>query len=301
MLSRVGALIDTVGWRKRYETFAQGWPARSRDGISFHRTAKAQYRYRARGNGPVIVFLADPPVTIEAYDEIYETFSGQYRTIVIEAAGMGFSAASNAYGFGFQEANNDLVEVLSAVAGEGAILAFSCVAGLGAVDIAVRYPHLVSRLFLFQTTDWTNFLDWLDRRDPKRLLRKPVIGQIGMKRLAPERAPVWLAFATGRRDKVAPLCACAAEGFKHKMAFSLASSFQRYLAGHDPLGKPGQPLTVIWGEKDRSHTVKSIEGSRNLAPQADIVSLPDLGHFPELEDPRKILDLLTVAMNKQSP
>jgi pimeloyl-ACP methyl ester carboxylesterase len=297
MLSRLGTLIDTLGWRKRYKDFSNGPPSKTRDGIGFYKTTKAQYRYRLTGEGPTIVFLADPPVTIEAYDELVSVFAERYRVLIIEAAGMGFSAANNAYSFGFSESNDDIAALLGDIAPDGSILAFSCVAGLGAVDIAVRFPELVQRLFLLQTTDWDTFLAWADRRDPKGLLRKPIIGQLGMKRLAAKRAPDWLAFATGRQAMVAPLCTCAQDGFRHGMSFSLASTFQRYLAGKNPLGTPTQPTTIIWGTNDPSHKPASVEQCKNIAPQSKVLALPSLGHFPELEDPKRIFQALEEAIS----
>lgn len=302
MLSRIGTLLDTLGWRRRYKDFASGWPARSREGIRFHKTAKAQYRYRVCGKGQTLIFLADPPVTIEAYDALIEVFAGRYRVVIIEAAGMGFSAAKNSYGFGFKESNDDMAEMLRAIAPEGAILAFSCVASLGAIDIAVRYPERVERLFLLQAADWPSFISWSNRRDPKGLLRKPIIGQLGMKRLAPARAPIWLEFSIGKKAAVTPLCACAEQGFSHGMSFSLASWFQRYLSGPNPLGTPTQPVTIILGTKDPSHEDIVASHCKNIAPQAKVLCLPDLGHFPELEAPGVVFELLekTIAEDEMN-
>jgi hypothetical protein len=43
--------------------------------IHFHRSPKVQYRYRMGGSGPSIVFSADPPMTLEIYDELMAVFS----------------------------------------------------------------------------------------------------------------------------------------------------------------------------------------------------------------------------------
>lgn len=288
----MATLIDTNGWRRRYTNAAQGWPNNSRSGITFVRTGKAQYRCRITGEGRSLVFVADPPVTIEAYDGLFAVLSEHFRCVVIEAAAMGFSAANTSFGFAFEETNDDLALVLRQIAGEGAILAFSCVGGLAAVDIAVRYPELVAGLFLLQTTDVAGFLAWKRDRDPKGLLRKPFLGQIGMKRLARDRAPRWFEFAVGRQDAIAPLCRCAEQGFAQGMQFSLASIFQRYLVENIQLGTPSQPLSVVWGARDRSHDEKSLLRVGNLAPHAEIIVREDLGHFAELENPEVIKGLL---------
>ncbi|MEM9599656.1 MAG: alpha/beta hydrolase, partial [Pseudomonadota bacterium] len=285
-------LIDTYDWWKRYKAYKTGYAATSRPDIGFFKTKKAQFRYRCSGTGPTLVFLCDPPNVIEAYDELYAVLSPHYRVIVLEAAGMGFSAANMRYGFAFDETNDDLVHFLRDVAGEGAILAFSCVSGLGAIDIAVRHPELVSRLFLIQTTDWEGFQTWMNGCDPKGLLRKPFIGQLGIKKVGEKQGLKWIETVTGNPEAVNPLCGCAAQGFQNGMLFSLASSFQRYLRGESPLGRPIQPMTILWGEADKSHNAESIERSRNLADNVQIIIRPTLGHFPELEDTKGLLDLI---------
>ncbi|MEL7486316.1 MAG: hypothetical protein AAGJ87_03750, partial [Pseudomonadota bacterium] len=135
-LQRLGARIDTNGSAKRMRRFREGWARGGAGDIHFYETAKVQYRYRTGGAGRTIVFMADPPATVEHYDALLEVFSPRYRVIVFEAPGMGFSAARETYQFGFRETNDDIALFLRAVAGEGAILAFPCVGGLGAVDIA---------------------------------------------------------------------------------------------------------------------------------------------------------------------
>jgi len=292
MLSRLATLIDTYGWRKRYKAYATGWSSNSRPDIGFYQTKKAQYRYRCTGEGQTIVFLADAPVTIEAYDEIIEILSPHYRVVVAEAAGMGFSAANIRYGFAFNESSDDMALFLKDVAGPGSILAFSCAAGLSAVNIASRYPDLVSRLFLIQTTDWGGFQNWVNKCDPKRVLRRPILGQLTLKTLGPKEGLNWLRYATGKAEKVLPLCCCTQQGFEQGMLFSLASILQRYLKKEKPLGRPTQPITILWGEADRSHSAENIERSRSLGDRVDIIKRPSLGHFPELEDPKGLYEIL---------
>ncbi|MEM9422269.1 MAG: alpha/beta hydrolase [Pseudomonadota bacterium] len=295
MLSRLGAYIDTWGWRARFERFKTGWPSNTRDNIGFFNTNKVQYRYRVEGEGQTVVFLADAPIAIEHYDELFEVFSRRYRVVVLEPASMGFSAANSDYGFGFQESTDDIVLALREIAGEQAILAFSCVGGLAGVDIAVRYPQLVKQLFLLQTTDWEGFQHWMKRNDTTGLLRVPVVGQLTMKAMAKRSAPLWIKAATGDRSKVPTMCACASQGMDNGMLFCLASYFQRYMTGPNPVGVPAQPVTIIWGQRDRTHTPLSFERAAHIAPQANVIAMPHLGHFSELEAPEEVFELLNEA------
>ena len=293
-LSRLAAYLDTWGGARKAEAFRNGWPARTRDDISFFDAGKVQFRYRMRGNGPTIVFTADPPVTLELYDDMLDLFSKRFRVIVVELPAMGFSAARMSYGFGFHETNDEVAKFVEAVAGQGAILAFSCVAGLAAVDIAARYPALVSAMTLLQVTDWEGYKVWKAGRDPKKILAKPFIGQIAMGKLAASRAPMWYDLVVGVRSKIEPFCACAAEAHGRGSQWRLASAYQRYLFdGGSPLKTPEHKTLVIWGKEDASHTRQSIERSSSLAKAAKVVELDGVGHFPELEDTKKAYDVIT--------
>lgn len=293
MLSRLGAYVDTWGDRKRIAAFREGWPARSRADIRFHDTGVTQYRYRERGEGPVIVFAADPPVTLEMYDALLDVYARRFRVIVVELPAMGFSAARTSYGFSFRESADDVARFLEAVAGEGAILAFSCAAGMAAVDIAARRPELVSKLALIQTTDWQGFQNWRDARDPKKILAKPVLGQMAMKKLGPSRAPAWFKLATGNTAMIEPFCQCAAETLEHGAGWPLASAYQRYLKpGPSPLARPKQKMLIIWGKADKSHGPDAPERAKHLGDNVRIVELGHVGHFGDLEDVDTVFELI---------
>ncbi|MGH3950122.1 MAG: alpha/beta fold hydrolase [Pseudonocardiaceae bacterium] len=47
---------------------------------------------------------------------------------------------------------------------------------------------------------------------------------------------------------------------------------------------PG-PLGFIWGLRDPVATVHVLDGLRELRPSAPVIKLPDLGHYPQIEDP----------------
>ncbi len=294
MLTRLAARLDTAGAKKRMRAFREGWPAKTRADIRFFDTGVTQYRYRERGSGRTIVFAADPPVTLEMYDALIETFAQRYRVIVVELPAMGFSAARESYAFGFRESADDLAAFLKGVAGEGVVLAFSCAAGMAAVDVAARYPALVSALALIQTTGWEGFQRWRAARDPKKILAKPFLGQIAMRKMGRQRAPDWFRLATGNRAMVEPFCQCTAETMSHGAGWPLASAYQRYLApGPSPIGRPTQPILVLWGKADKSHGADAPANAKTLGGQVRVIEVDHVGHFGDLEDTPLAYRLIT--------
>lgn len=300
MLSRLAARLDTSGAKKKMRAFREGWPAKTRTDIRFFDTGVTQYRYREQGAGPTIVFAADPPVTLEMYDALIETFAQRFRVIVVEMPAMGFSAARKSYGFAFRESADDLAAFLKGVAGEGAVLAFSCAAGMAAVDVAARHPTLVSALALIQTTGWEGFQRWRAARDPKKILARPFLGQIAMRKMGPKRAPDWFRLATGNRAMVEPFCQCAAETLSHGAGWPLASAYQRYLApGPSPVGRPRQPILVLWGKADRSHGPDAPADAKTLGDDVRVVEIAHIGHFGDLEDTPLAFRLITEWLDER--
>ena len=299
-LQRIGLKMDTRGGIKRQRNFREGWPSRTSDEIGFYQTPKVQYRYRERAgqnsNAQTLVFTADPPATLEVYDDLLDVFSKRFRVIVVELPAMGFSATSADYRFGFRETNDDLALFLRAIAGPGAIWAFSCVAGLAAVDLAARQPDLVSRLVLMQTGDVSAFQRWKAARDPKGILARPIIGQVLMKRMAKQRMPDWYRLSVGNTSKIEHLCACASESFEHGALWSLASAYQVYMDPKLELSPVTQPVLSIWGMADRSHPKGNEKSARSFAASVDQVCFDDLGHFSELEDPERVFQVICAAL-----
>ncbi len=288
-LTRIGAWLDASHSAAQMRRVKEGWPASASPGVRFYRSPKVQYRYRTAGAGRTIVFTADPPMTLETYDELLEVFSPAFRVVIVELPAMGFSAADAGYGFRFRETNDDLAHFLHAVAGPGAIWAFSCVAGLAAVDLAVRAPELASHLVLMQTGDVDAFAEWKAGRDPKRVLARPILGQLAMRQVAPKRMPAWYGVSVGRKDRIEGFCRCAERSFAHGAMWSLASAYQIYMNDMGALSAPSQPVLSIWGEADRTHDAPNRHSLKRLIPGLRTVSFADLGHTPELEAPERVL------------
>ena len=295
-LRRAGVRVDVGRGAARMAAFRNGWAAGS-DGVAFHRAGKTQFRYRERAaavpGAPTLVFAADPPATVEFYDEVMEVFSQRFRVVVLELPAMGFSATTSDFGFGFTETNDDVARFLADIAGEGAVLAFSCVATLCAIDLAARRPELVSALVLIQGGSVAAFDRWKAARDPNGVLARPVLGQVLMRRMAPKRLRQWYELSAGRRDRVEGFCDCAAETMGHGAMWSLASAYQVYMDPDVELAEPAQPTLVVWGEADRSHPDGNARLCAEAIPHARSVVLPGLGHAPEVEDPAAVFRVVT--------
>jgi pimeloyl-ACP methyl ester carboxylesterase len=292
LFAKLGARIDTWRGSRKMEQFRLGWPSSTSENVKFYRTAKVQYRYRETGAGDTIIFTVDPPTTLEVYDRLIEAFSKHFRVIAVELPAMGYSAALESYQFGFQETNDDLISFIQSVCGLRNILAFSCVSGLAAIDIAHRTPELVSELCLIQSGGVEAFEKWKHARDPKRVLGRPVLGQFAMKKMALKRIPQWYKISVGRKEQMEYFCTCAKHSFEHGAMWSLASAYQLYMNLSDELPQPTQPILSIWGGADKSHPPMNAHSLDILYEDVSCVTFDDLGHTPELEDPMRVLSAI---------
>lgn len=295
-LARLGVRIDTWNGASKMAQFRSGWPANASGNVRFHQTPKVQYRYLDEGDGPTIIFTVDPPMTIEVYSPLIAAFSVQFRVVVVELPAMGFSAARCGYDFGFRETNDDLASFIRTVCGEGSIFAFSCAAGLAAIDIAHRMPELASHLCLIQAGGTKAFAIWKSARDPKGILGRPIIGQLVMRCMARHRMPQWFRLSVGRTEQIEHFCTCAELSFAHGALWSLASAYQLYLAHRQELPQPRQPMLSIWGSADRSHPASNAHSLTRLYCGVHSVSFDQLGHTPELEDPALVLAAITAFL-----
>ena len=298
-IAKLGTRVDTWGGAKKMDQFRSGWPAHTSTDVKFHSSAMVQYRFREAGSGPTIIFTVDPPMTLEVYGPLIELFSRHYRVVAVELPAMGFSAVRSAYEFGFRETNDELASFIRDVCGENNIFAFSCAASLAALDIAFRMPKLASSLCLIQAGGTEAFAIWKAARDPKRVLARPVVGQLAMKRMAPRRMPQWYNLSVGRKEKLDYFCSCAEHSFERGAMWSLASAYQLYLSQTEELPRPSQPILSMWGAADGSHPITNIHSLARLYNDVKCITFDHLGHTPELEEPELVLTAIREFLDQQ--
>jgi len=245
------------------------------------------------------------PAVIEHYDVLIKCLETDFRVIVFETPGCGFSFPKSQFRFDFSDVNDLVAEFLGGLAFGPYFLAFPCVSAYGAIDLAARFPSLVAGVVIVQAPSWSEQVKWKNARDRRNILSKPVIGQLALQLLKRKRAPQWLEAALGRREMLAEFVETTDAAFSQGACFCLASAFQRYLTDVErPLTPLAQPALIIWGEADRSHRATDKSSTRQYCPAAREAHFERAGHFPELEEPelfaQEIRDWIN-SLNDRSP
>jgi pimeloyl-ACP methyl ester carboxylesterase len=232
------------------------------------------------------VLAVDPPIVLEQYDKLIGLLKRDFRVLVFELPGFGFSIPSASFRFDFFMVNDMIAKFLRELQLGPYILAFPCASAYGAIDIAARFPDLVSHVAMVQAPSWPEEVKWKHGRDKTGLLSRPVIGQLALQVLKRKRAPLWLDLAVGNRSLLPNFVATTDHAFSLGASFCLASAFQHYLTdAPQPLSAVKQPSLIIWGDADKSHDHTDKASSKTLCPGADVVHMAHAGHFPELEQP----------------
>lgn len=284
MLQRLIQLVDTIPTHMRSGRVMRGPAARTRSDIRFVQLDRAMVRCRQLGHGRSLVFATDPPVPLECYDALFDALAPRFRVTVFEMPGFGASLPRAGMRLSMREAISLVAQGLERFGGEPHTLIMPCVLGLIGVGVARHHEGLIRRLVLSQAADWNGTQQWLARRDPKGMLRKPIVGQLALAALRRKRIDAWYRTALADPDLVRPLVDMTLENFDQGGCFCLASGFQDCLGDHQhQLAPIAQDTLLVWGDADPSHRGTHFGDMSTLAPNSELVCIPGAGHFPELE------------------
>jgi pimeloyl-ACP methyl ester carboxylesterase len=236
------------------------------------------------GAGKALIFLCDPPMTVEAYDDLIDSFQPEFRVIVIELPGFGFSSTSSADQLTFKGAVESVEAGIAQLDLDQVVLFGPCVCGFVATEVAKRGRVSLTGVVLMQTPNKVEMLSWVERMDPKGFLRVPVLGQMMVKLSAKKVVNFWLKYATAQDFEQQPFIDATTEALERGCGFPLATMLQLWSDGTRDahLEIPG---LIVWGGQDRSHRYTDAECTQAHLKNAEIIRFADCGHFTELEQP----------------
>jgi len=290
----LATLVDTVGPTLfRHSILKHAIADVSLDAKIFK--GKSSYiRYRVVGNkGPTLVICPDPPVMIEHYDQLArQLVKNGYRVIIFEMPGFGYSLPKLGFNFRLDGITLDIVRLLKELAMGPHFLMFPCVPGFVAINLADRFPDMIAGLVLVQIPNQQQALNWRHSRDPKGILQTPVVGQALLQMVKKKRIKDWYATALGDQGLLDRFTTPSTKALNHGACFCLASGFQRLfneLPDWQPIDKP---TLIIWGSKDSTHEHTDKQSTHDLVCNASYVEMEGSGHFPDLEESEKMVELL---------
>ncbi|RDD82436.1 alpha/beta hydrolase [Dyella tabacisoli] len=248
--------------------------------------------------GPSVVLVPDGPNTIEHYSTLIARLSPHRRVICFDMPGFGFSRPAANYGHSLDQGARAVLDVLDHLGIERTTLAFSCANGFYAMQAAQLAPSRIASLFLAQTPSLAAMHAWTDHVIP-RPLHIPVLGQTIARAFRRKMVASWYRYALPESTDPKPFQQTAMHALSAGGCFCLAGVVQGL--SREPitaLAELSVPCTMLWGTRDRSHRHTAPESLLACAPRAEIIRVDDCGHFPDIEQPERYVELLLAHLRK---
>lgn len=235
------------------------------------------------GKGPVVLMTPDGPNVIEHHAEVVARLAPHARVICFDMPGFGFSKPGLRYDHSIQRGAETVLSLMDALEIREASLHFSCANGFYALAAARLAPQRIRRLVLVQTPSLAAMRAWTDRRVPLAV-RTPVLGQALVRARRRFIANRWYGVALPQPEARAPYRAIADQALCQGGCYCLAGVVQGLLKGRDhELAGVRQPVTLLWGDADATHTQTDPASLHELVPQASIHRFAGCGHYADLE------------------
>jgi pimeloyl-ACP methyl ester carboxylesterase len=98
-------------------------------------------------------------------------------------------------------------------------------------------------------------------------------------------------------DQWALVCAEGGRTLAHKTIHYMEERFRHAERWHGALRDWPQPLSLAWGMLDPVATENVLEAVLELRPAAPVTRFEDLGHYPQIEDPQRVADVLGASLS----
>lgn len=283
-----GKFIDTLRFRFKRKT--KRWA----ENIRLVSTNFGEIRLLDTGeNKPVILTIPDGPNVIEHHQQLISQLSENFRVVCFEFPGIGFSYPNSRFDYSFNAASKLVIELMDLLKIEKATLAFSCSNGFYAIKTAELFPERINRLFLSQTPSLNSMSKWTEKAIP-RVLKLPIIGQFANLFLVKKFANIWYKYALPKPTDKSLYRKKAIHSLENGGCFCLSSLVQGLQKEKgSKLTVVDVPATLIWGSKDFTHQKTNAQSILEHLPNCEIIEFDSCGHFPELEDTNRYVELIS--------
>jgi pimeloyl-ACP methyl ester carboxylesterase len=266
----------------------------TRPNISFLQTPAGLIRIRdSGGQSPSVIFACDAPNVLEHYDAVFALLSPSYRLVCLEMPGFGFSWPGPSFDFSLQQYANTVAHTIIKLQAKPVTLMFPCAWSYVAFLIATDQPLLVDRLVVSQCPHWDEEQAWSTRMGMNSgLIGTPLIGQLFLAMASQKVSERWYDNALPPGMPASGFAEPARNVLSNGGIFCLASWAQTWARAKDFSFKVTQPTVVMWGGSDRTHRRSDPNSVLEYLQSGKIVVFAEAGHFPELEDPERLKNLL---------
>ncbi|MEV4127595.1 alpha/beta hydrolase [Nocardia sp. NPDC049707] len=245
-------------------------------------------------DAPALVLIHGLAASTHWWDWLVPLLTDSYHVIRLDLLGHGSSAKPVGNGYSIPQQGNRVAAVLEQLGIQHAIVVGHSTGGSVATSLAEQRPDLVTALAFIGTGP--SLADDTSDSPVSRLLTTPVVGE-ALWRLRTDdllRQAASSAFATDEfpipQQFVDDVRGMTYHAFTATTAGAIDYLNQRALP--DRLTALGKPLLVIFGEQDRRWRYSTSTAAYRTVPGATVVTMPGIGHSPQVEDPTRTAETL---------
>lgn len=238
--------------------------------------------FSSLGSGPTVLMLHDADGGHLSFAPQVETLAtAGYRAVAWNMPGYGHSAPVEPYTF--KALAQSAMALVDALQSGPVTLVGHGMGAMVALELAVRHPALVHRLGLVAggpALDDAALQDWVA---PRLHALKAVDAGGSMEQLAQTLVPQFI--GTGALPEGVRLAGHAlAQVYPgaYRRALQALPTFDR---GAAALARLAMPTLLVAGGQDRCTPPVALEALAQVLPDAAMVLMPHVGHWPQLEDP----------------
>ena len=266
--------------------------------------------YRVAGSGPPIVLIHGMLNSSSHWRSVALNLANDFTVIAPDLIGHGDSAAPRGdYSLGAHAAS--IRDLLAATGIDRATLVGHSLGGGVAMQFFYQFPQRVERLVLISSGGRGREVSPLLRSATlpgmsallSLILRRPMLEALwragGLLSQRKARAGVYVQ-ATARALR--PLeTAGAREAFLQTLRAVIDTRGQRVSATDRLYLLESLPTMIVWGERDHTIPLRHGRSAHEAIPHSHFKTLADAAHFPHLEDPDGLSELLREFVQNTEP
>jgi pimeloyl-ACP methyl ester carboxylesterase len=299
-----GSPSPAVGQTAATEPFEEGFEARALD-LHGHRVI-----YRMVGTGPAVVLVHGMVNSSRHWRAVAERLAEDYTVIAPDLLGHGDSAKPEGdYSLGAHAAG--IRDVLATLGVDRATMVGHSLGGGVAMQFFYQFPERCERLVLISSgglgreVSLPLRLAALPGADPVLALASSPTLVAGTDRFgtllrgsAPAAGALLRAIARALRSLEEP---AARRAFLHTLRSVIGLGGQRVSARDRLYLLAAMPTLIVWGERDRTIPLDHGLRAHAAAPLSRFATLPGSGHFPNIEKPEALAEVLREFLQTTTP
>ncbi|MEU2358711.1 alpha/beta hydrolase [Streptomyces misionensis] len=288
-------MADDVETNRRRGADAARWIAESETLLT---SSGHNISFRRRGQGPTVLLLHGFPTWSYDYAAVAADLELDHEVVTLDFLGFGASDKPRRHNYSVPDSADVVEAVVSLLGVKQLHLVVHDYGGIVGQELLDRHRRGVLGFGIRAVTVLNCAIVYSAYRPVRlqKLLIMPVVGRVVAARNTPGRLRAGLDRVRG----TAKLTDFEFEnlwlGISRGRGHTLAHRLIRYNAERDRYHQRWEaalrdwrgPLTLVWGQADPVSGRHVLEQARKILPQASVVALDEVGHFPQSEAPEAV-------------